>query len=124
MSLRTPRAISAYFSILPITHLIADNPNGDLDKSLRTGKNRPICSKREGRTMEFPQVNSIGLTEIPPGFQARRRRYSFAARVVATVVLAVFTLVVMVTTVVSLGAYCLTVDASNTSGLPQSYLRP
>jgi hypothetical protein len=73
--------------------------------------------------MELPRVNPIGLTEIPPGFQARRRRYSLTARVVATVVLAVFALVVTVTTVVSLGSYCLTSDASNTAGLPQSYLR-
>lgn len=74
--------------------------------------------------MELPRVNPIGLTEIPPDFQARRRRYSRIARVVATAVLAVFILVVIVTTVVSLGAYCLTSDGSNVSGLPQSYLKP
>ena len=72
--------------------------------------------------MELPRVNPIGLTEIPPDFQARRRRYSLTARVVATAVLAVFVLVVTVTTVVSLGSYCLTSDGSNVSGLPQSYL--
>jgi hypothetical protein len=96
----------------------------DLDKSLRTGKNHPIRSKREDSTMELPRVNPVGLTEIPPGFQSRRRRYSLTARVMATVVLAVFALVVTVTTVVSLGSYCLTSDGSNTSGLPQSYLNP
>lgn len=74
--------------------------------------------------MEFPRVNPIGLTEIPPGIQARRRRYSLIACVVATAVLTVFILVVTVTTVVSLGSYCLTSDGSNISGLPQSYLRP
>ena len=74
--------------------------------------------------MELPRVNPIGLTEIPPGFQARRRRYSLTARMVATAVIIVFTLVVTVTTVVSLGSYCLTSDGSNTSGLPQSYLMP
>ncbi len=74
--------------------------------------------------MELPRVNPVGLTEIPPVFQARRRRYSLRARVVATAVLAVFMLVVTVTTVVSLGSYCLTSDGSNTSGLPQSYFRP
>jgi hypothetical protein len=73
--------------------------------------------------MKLARVNPVGVTEIPPGFQARRR-YSRTARVVATAVLAVFILVVTVTTVVSLGAYCLTLDASNTSGLPQGYLRP
>jgi hypothetical protein len=97
---------------------------GNLDKSLRTGKNHPIRSKREDSTMELPRVNPVGLTEIPPGFQSRRRRYSLTARVMATVVLAVFALVVTVTTVVSLGSYCLTSDGSNTSGLPQSYLNP
>ena len=74
--------------------------------------------------MEFPRVNPVGLAEIPPSFQPRRRRYSLMARVVATALVVVFTLVVAVTTVVSLGAYCLTSDGSNTSGLPQSYLRP
>jgi len=92
--------------------------------SLRTGKNPSIRSKREDPTMELPRVNPIGLTEIPSGFQARRRRYSLMARVVATAVLAIFALVVTVTTVVSLGSYCLTSDGSNASGLPQSYLRP
>ncbi|MCI0426597.1 MAG: hypothetical protein L0Z46_01110 [Nitrospiraceae bacterium] len=74
--------------------------------------------------MKLSRVNAVSLIEIPPGFRARRRRYSRTARVVATVVLAVFALVVTVTTVVSLGSYCLTSDGSNTSGLPLSFLRP
>jgi hypothetical protein len=74
--------------------------------------------------MELPRVSPVGLTEIPPGFRARRRRYSLMARVVATAVLALFALVATVTTVVSLGSYCLTSDGSNASGLPQRSLRP
>ncbi len=74
--------------------------------------------------MEIPRVNPIGLTGIPPDFQARRRRYSLTARVVATALIVIFTLVATVTTVVSLGSYCLTSDGSNASGLPQSYLKP
>lgn len=74
--------------------------------------------------MELPRVNPVGCTEVPPDFQARSRRYALAARVVATAVLAVFILVVTVTTVVSLGSYCLTSDGANTSGLPHGYLRP
>ena len=74
--------------------------------------------------MELPRVNPVGCTEIPAGFRARRRPYSLAARVVATAILAVFALVATVTTVVSLGSYCLTSDGSNISGLPQSDLRP
>lgn len=74
--------------------------------------------------MNFPRVNSVGLREIPPGFQARRRRYSRTARVLATAVLSLFLLVVTITTVVSLGAYCLTSDGSNVSGLSQGDLRP
>lgn len=91
---------------------------GGLDKVVGTGENCLIRSKREDRTMELPRVNPVGLAEISAGFQARRRRYSRTARVLATAVLALFVLVVTVTTVVSLGAYCLTLDASNTSGLP------
>ena len=75
-------------------------------------------------TMELARVNPVGLTEVPPGFQARGRRYSLIARVVAIAVLALFALVATVTTVVSLGSYCLTSDGSNASGLPQSFLRP
>ncbi|MFQ5848547.1 MAG: hypothetical protein ACE5IQ_12865 [Candidatus Methylomirabilales bacterium] len=74
--------------------------------------------------MELPQVDPPGCTEILPGFQARRRRYACTARVVATAVLAVFVLVATVTTVISLGSYCLTSDGSNASGLPQGTLRP
>jgi len=74
--------------------------------------------------MELPRVNPVGLTEIPPGFQVRRRRYSLIARVVATAVLALFILVATVTTVVSLGSYCLTSDGSNASGLSQGTPRP
>lgn len=70
------------------------------------------------------RVNAIGFREIAPGFQARRRRYSRTARVVATAVLTLFVLVVTVTTVISLGAYCLTSDGSNVSGLFQTYFRP
>lgn len=115
---------------LLLTQLVGDlsyhgePPEHDLDKAVGSGENWCIRSKREDHTMELPQVNPIGLTEIPAGFQARRRRYSRTARVLATAVLALFVLVVTVTTVVSLGAYCLTLDASNTSGLPQSDLRP
>ena len=53
MSLRTAQAISPRFSnpslFLLITLPIADNSNGDLDKSLRTEKNRRVHWKCEDR---------------------------------------------------------------------------
>lgn len=109
---------------MPLSFFLGRTPSGDIDKSFETGENRRVRWKRENPNMEIGQVNPIGRADIPPGFQAGRRRYSLAARVVATAVLTLFTVVVIVTTVVSLGSYCLTSDGSNASGLHQGYLRP
>jgi len=67
-------------------------------------------------------VNPVGLTEVPEGYAARPRQYSRRVRTAAAAALVAFALVGTVTTVVSLGAYCLTSDAANHAALPESYL--
>ncbi len=68
--------------------------------------------------MEPPRVNPVGITEHPPGYGARTRRYPVGLRVLAAGVLLAFLVVGVATTVASLGAYCLTSDAADTRALP------
>ena len=63
--------------------------------------------------MEIPHVTPIGLVEYPDGYVARPRRLSLALRITAAAVLLAFTLVGTVTTVYTLGRYCLTSHASS-----------
>lgn len=58
--------------------------------------------------MQLPQVNAVGLVEHPDNFARTTRVYSPGVRFAAAVVLAAFVAVSLATTVVSLGAYCLT----------------
>lgn len=68
--------------------------------------------------MEAPRVNPIGLVEAPPDFTATPRRFSRPLRLFAGLLLVLFLLGTMVTTVVSLGRYCLTTDSTDTRALP------
>lgn len=58
--------------------------------------------------MNIPRVSPVGIVEQPPGYRSRVRRYPASIRVAAMLVLGAFLLVAVTTTVVSLGAYCLT----------------
>ena len=64
-----------------------------------------------------PSVDPIGIVQYPDGFTAPPRQYSSSLRVISGLVLAVFAVVVIVSTGVSLGAYCLTSDGANTATL-------
>ncbi len=70
--------------------------------------------------MEPPRVNPIGILETEPDFVASPRRYSPRLRLLAVLVLTLFFAATVVTTVVSLGRYCLTTDAANTRALPSA----
>jgi hypothetical protein len=61
--------------------------------------------------MQLPRVNPVGLLETPPDFQTRPRSHRPAIRVAAALVVAVFTIVVVVTSAATLGEYCLTSQA-------------
>lgn len=62
--------------------------------------------------MELPQVSPIGLLERPAA-TGPPRRYPRGLRLLAAMVLAGFLFVTVVSTVVSLGRYCLTSHAGN-----------
>lgn len=70
--------------------------------------------------MEPPRVNPIGILETAPEFTAVPRRYSGRLRLLAVLLLALFFAATVVTTVISLGQYCLTTDAANTRALPSA----
>lgn len=67
--------------------------------------------------METPRVNPIGVVETPADFSSGPRRFSARLRLLAGLLLALFFLGTVVTTVVSLGRYCLTTDATDTRAL-------
>ena len=68
--------------------------------------------------MEPPRVNPIGLLETLPDLISAPRRFSRPLRLLAGLLLVLFLLGTMVTTVVSLGRYCLTTDSTDTRALP------
>lgn len=68
--------------------------------------------------MEPPRVNPIGILETEPDFVSSPRRYSLRLRLLTGLLLALFLGATVVTTVVSLGRYCLTTDAADTRSLP------
>lgn len=68
--------------------------------------------------MEPPRVNPIGLLETPQDLATTPRRFSRPLRLLAGLLLLLFLLGTMVTTVVSLGRYCLTTDSTDTRALP------
>ena len=63
--------------------------------------------------MELPRVNAVGVVEHPDGYEVTPRGYPAWLRTVAVAVLATFVLVVLVTSAVTLGAYCLTSDGGD-----------
>lgn len=74
-------------------------------------------SMTSSNDLQAPHVDPIGLVRYPTDYEGRPRRYSKGLRLVAFMVLVVFAGVVVVTTGVSLGAYCLTSDAGNYAAL-------
>jgi hypothetical protein len=67
------------------------------------------------RAMELPRVNPIGILE---GGAASPRRPSPLLRALAVVVLLVFVAVTVLTTVLSVGSYCLTTEPGDVRPLP------
>lgn len=69
------------------------------------------------QTVQPPRVNPVGLLVPPDEPSASPRRFSRAQRLLAGLFVALFLLVTVATTVVSLGRYCLTTDAADTRAL-------
>ena len=68
--------------------------------------------------MEPPRVNPIGILETPSDLAAVPRQFSRRLRLLAGLLLALFFLGTVVTTVISFGRYCSTTDAVDTRALP------
>jgi hypothetical protein len=69
--------------------------------------------------MEAPHVNAIGLTVSPEQCPARPRGLPRRLRIAAAALAILFAVTVVSTSVVSMGAYCLTSDGGDTRELPR-----
>jgi hypothetical protein len=81
---------------------------------------RQTIIRNDRSTMELPRVNPIGIIESPDSYEVLPRKLPIALRLVAAAILIAFTAVGTITTVVSLGAYCLTSHAGTPSPLDQT----
>lgn len=68
--------------------------------------------------MRLPYVNAIGITVYPREFSARPHAPRRLLRILAAVLIVLFAMSVVTTTVVSVGGYCLTSDGGDTRHLP------
>lgn len=68
--------------------------------------------------MEVPYVNAVGVTVRPAEYSRRIRRRPLGLRILAAALVLVFGLAVVVTTVISVGTYCLTSDGGDTRSWP------
>lgn len=76
--------------------------------------------RRVRPTMQLPHIDPVGIMHTPEGY-ARTAPVSRRLRLMAALVLVAFVAVMVTTTVVSLGRYCLTTDAANGAALPDSF---
>ncbi|MEM7411201.1 MAG: hypothetical protein AAF430_13275 [Myxococcota bacterium] len=74
--------------------------------------------------MQLPHSDPIGLPVVPKGYRRTPRAYPRRVRIGAGVLLGIFVTVVVVTTAVSLGTYCLTTDTANAGDLPRNVFAP
>lgn len=70
--------------------------------------------------MKLPHIDPVGVLHVPEGFE-RTAPISLRLRLLAGAILFAFVAVMVTTTVVSLGRYCLTTDAGNNAALPASF---
>lgn len=77
-----------------------------------------------GPAPRLPRVNPVGVVEYPADYEGTPRRISPGMRLGVILVLVVFLATAVVTTVASLGAYCLTTDGGNLKGLPWAGAAP
>ena len=74
--------------------------------------------------MELPRIDPVGLKTTPDDFEEAPREWPPWLRMATTLLLAVFLVVTVITTAVSLGSYCLTTDAADTRALPSTFVEP
>lgn len=71
-------------------------------------------------SMEAPRVNPVGLVETPSDYEAAPRGFSPLQRFFAGFLLLLFAAATIGTSILSLGAYCLTSDGGDTRALAES----
>lgn len=67
--------------------------------------------------MNVPKVNAVGVLELPNDYHAPLRPRPLGLRLLALAFTLFFLFVVVGTSIVSIGAYCLTSDGANTRTL-------
>ncbi len=75
------------------------------------------------RPFALPAVSPVGVFESPAGFESTPRRRSAAWRWLAAALLALVALTTVLTTVGSLGGYCLTTEPGDVRSLPAALAR-
>jgi hypothetical protein len=68
--------------------------------------------------LDLPSVSPVGLLQSPLGFDSAPRRHPPVRRLLAAALLAIVALVTVLTTVGSLGSYCLTTEPGDVRPLP------
>lgn len=76
----------------------------------------------KSHTLDSPTVNAVGLLDVPSDFERQPRSYSQPMRLAALLFLLFFGAVTVASTVLSLGAYCLTSDGGDIRALQSSPL--
>lgn len=69
--------------------------------------------------MEIPHIDPVGIVRVPEGYRRQPRSYPWPIRLAAVALLTAFVGVSTVTTVASLGRYCLTSQAGSEAPRPQ-----
>jgi len=70
--------------------------------------------------LEIPRLSPVGLLERPAGFASAPRRHPPARRILSAALLALVVAVTVLTTVSSLGSYCLTTEPGDLRPLPRA----
>lgn len=70
--------------------------------------------------MKLPELDAVGVLHTPEGY-TRNAPVPRRIRLLAALVLVAFVSVMVTTTVVSLGRYCLTTDAADNAALPAAF---
>lgn len=71
-----------------------------------------------------PRVNPVGVVEYADGSQQGPREFGRAGRLVVWAFLTFFAVATLGTSILSLGAYCLTSDGADTRALHEAPLEP
>ncbi len=73
--------------------------------------------------MNIPRVNPVGLVELPDDYEVEPRRFSRRQRFAVGLLLFFFFAATVGTSIVSVGAYCLTSDGGDARALQESVER-